>query len=122
MSAQKAFLAEIAVNTSLLAVMQDAIDSKAKDFKAKDFGNVLNVAQFILPDNEEKWQEGVFGCDRPRELIYILIFYMNKIVGWCTENEASQCQMQDIIRKIDGNGIVYYEWAQPLTKMRHSKN
>ena len=103
--------------------MQDAIDSKVKDLKAKGFGNVLNVAQFILTNKEEKMTEGVFGCDRSRKFIYILIFYMNQIFGWRAENEACQCQTfwQDIVREIDGNGMVYYEWAQRLTKTRHSK-
>ena len=74
MSALKAFLAEKGVNTSLLGVMQDAMDSKVKDLKAKGFGNVPNAAQYILPDQEEKmWTEGVFGRDTPRKLIYTLI-------------------------------------------------
>ena len=122
MSALKAFLAEKGVNTSLLGVMQDAMDSKVKDLKAKGFGNVPNAAQYILPDQEEKmWTEGVFGRDTPRKLIYTLIFYLDKIIGWRAENEARQCQIQDMVRKIDGNGTVYYEWAERLTKTRRGK-
>ena len=38
MSALKAFLAEKGDNTSLIGVMQDGMDSKAKDLKAKVLG------------------------------------------------------------------------------------
>ena len=40
---------------------------------------------------------------------------------WRAENEARQCQIQDMVRKIDGNGTVYYEWAERLTKTRRGK-
>ena len=103
-------------------LMQDAMDSNVKDLKAKGFGNVPDAAQYILPDQEEKmWTEGVFGRDTPRKRIYTLIFYLNKILGWRAENKARQCQIQDMVRKIDGNGTVYYEWAERLTKTRRGK-
>ena len=116
MSALKAFLAEKGVNTSLLGVIQDAMNSEVKD------SNVPNAAKYKWPDHEEKmWTEGVFGRDTQRKVIYTLIFYMNKIRGWRAENEARQCQIQDMVKKIDGNGTVYYEWAERLTKTRWGK-
>ena len=123
MSALKAYLAEKGVNTSLLGVMQDALDSKAKELKAKGFGYTPNAAQYILPEQEEKmWVSGVFGSDSPRKLIYTLVYYMNKLFGWRAENEARQCQVQDIERHIDENGKPFYEWAEQLTKTRRGKN
>ena len=62
--------------------MKDWMDSKMKDLKAKVLGKVPNAAQYTLLDHENNlWTEGLFGRDTSRNLIYTLIFDMNKNIS-----------------------------------------
>ena len=119
MSSLKAFLAEKGIQTAFLGVMQDAVESKCTELKAKGYGNTPNAAAYIMPEQEEKmWEQKVFGAETPRKLIYTVIFYMNKMRGWRAKDEARQCNIEDLERKVDENGKPYYEWNERMTKVR----
>ena len=76
-SALRLYLNDKCVNITLLGVMQETVECKCKELKAKGYGHRPNAVEYITPDMEEKmWDSSVFGAETPKKLIYTLVFFI----------------------------------------------
>ena len=64
MSDRRSYLNDKGVNITLLGVMQETVECKCKELKAKGYGNRQNASEYITPDMEEKmWDSSVLGAE-----------------------------------------------------------